>query len=409
MKLWIKYLIAIALGIGAAFILPADSPAVSSLIASFSEFSVRFGRYTLLPLLFFGVSSAVFRLRSTKNLQKTAVWTLMTILGTTLILALLGLVSILLVKLPRIPITGEKMSSLPSIDIKSLVMHLFPYSGFEALQQGAFLLPCFIFAGFAGAGCTTDQNASKPVISFFESAAKLCYSIMSFFIEWLCVGMIAVSAWWMISARQVFASGTYTPLFIMLSVDFVLVIGLIYPLIVHFLCNDQHPYHVVYACITPVITAFFSGDSNLSLPVNLRHARESLGVHQPSSDVTVPLFSIFARGGSALVTTICFVMILRSYSSLGFAFFDILWIFGASVAISLVLSSLPSGGTFVALTILCTMYSRGFEAGYLLLRPAAPVFCSFAAAFDAVSAIFGSYVVAVKTKQFEHVELKHYI
>ncbi|WP_178841993.1 dicarboxylate/amino acid:cation symporter [uncultured Treponema sp.] len=409
MKLWIKYLIAIALGIGAAFILPADSPAVSSLIASFSEFSVRFGRYTLLPLLFFGVSSAVFRLRSTKNLQKTAVWTLMTILGTTLILALLGLVSILLVKLPRIPITGEKMSSLPSIDIKSLVMQFFPYSGFEALQQGAFLLPCFIFAGFAGAGCTTDQNASKPVISFFESAAKLCYSIMSFFIEWLCVGMIAVSAWWMISARQVFASGTYTPLFIMLSVDFVLVIGLIYPLIVHFLCNDQHPYHVVYACITPVITAFFSGDSNLSLPVNLRHARESLGVHQPSSDVTVPLFSIFARGGSALVTTICFVMILRSYSSLGFAFFDILWIFGASVAISLVLSSLPSGGTFVALTILCTMYSRGFEAGYLLLRPAAPVFCSFAAAFDAVSAIFGSYVVAVKTKQFEHVELKHYI
>lgn len=409
MKLWIKYLIAIALGIGAAFILPADSPAVSSLIASFSEFSVRFGRYTLLPLLFFGVSSAVFRLRSTKNLQKTAVWTLMTILGTTLILALLGLVSILLVKLPRIPITGEKMSSLPSIDIKSLVMQLFPYSGFEAPQQGAFLLPCFIFAGFAGAGCTTDQNASKPVISFFESAAKLCYSIMSFFIEWLCVGMIAVSAWWMISARQVFASGIYTPLFIMLSVDFVLVIGLIYPLIVHFLCNDQHPYHVVYACITPVITAFFSGDSNLSLPVNLRHARESLGVHQPSSDVTVPLFSIFARGGSALVTTICFVMILRSYSSLGFAFFDILWIFGASVAISLVLSSLPSGGTFVALTILCTMYSRGFEAGYLLLRPAAPVFCSFAAAFDAVSAIFGSYVVAVKTKQFEHVELKHYI
>lgn len=409
MKLWIKYLIAIALGIGAAFILPADSPAVSSLIASFSEFSVRFGRYTLLPLLFFGVSSAVFRLRSSKNLQKTAVWTLMTILGTTLILALLGLVSILLVKLPRIPITGEKMSSLPSIDIKSLVMQLFPYSGFEALQQGAFLLPCFIFAGFAGAGCTTDQNASKPVISFFESAAKLCYSIMSFFIEWLCVGMIAVSAWWMISARQVFASGIYTPLFIMLSVDFVLVIGLIYPLIVHFLCNDQHPYHVVYACITPVITAFFSGDSNLSLPVNLRHARESLGVHQPSSDVTVPLFSIFARGGSALVTTICFVMILRSYSSLGFAFFDILWIFGASVAISLVLSSLPSGGTFVALTILCTMYSRGFEAGYLLLRPAAPVFCSFAAAFDAVSAIFGSYVVAVKTKQFEHVELKHYI
>ena len=72
----------------------------------------------------------------------------------------------------------------------------------------------------------------------------------------------------------------------MLLVDFVLVLGLIYPLILYFLCNDQHPYHAIYACITPIITAFFSGDSNLSLQVNLRHARESLGVHQPSSGLS---------------------------------------------------------------------------------------------------------------------------
>ena len=200
MKLWIKYLIAIALGLGAAFILPANNTAIASVVASLSEFSVRFGRYTLLPLLFFGVSTAVFQLRSTKLLGKTALWTIIAVFGTTLILALLGLLSILIVKLPRIPITGEKMSSLPAIDIKSLTMQLFPYSGFEALLHGAYLLPCFIFAGFAGAGCTTDQSASKPVISFLDSAAKLCYSIMSFFIEWLSVGMIAISAWWMFSA-----------------------------------------------------------------------------------------------------------------------------------------------------------------------------------------------------------------
>ncbi len=409
MKLWIKYLIAIILGIATAFILPSQSPLVSSILSSVSEFAVRFGRYTLLPLLFFGISTAVFKLRSSKMLAKTAVWTLVTILGSTLILTVLALLSILIVKLPRIPITGEKMSNLPALDLKSLVMQFFPYSGFEAVLHGAYLLPCFIFAGFAGAGCTTDQTSSKPVIQFLESAAKLCYSIMSFFIEWLCVGMIAISAYWIVTARSIFTAGTYTPLFIMLLVDFILVFGLIYPLIIRFLCNDQHPHHVMYACITPIISAFFSGDSNLSIPVNLRHVRESLGAHQSVADVSIPLFSIFARGGTALVNSICFVMILRSYSSLGYSAFDILWIFVAAFTISLVLSSLPSGGTFIALTILCTMYGRGFEAGYLLLRPAAPVFCSFAAAFDAVSAVFGTYVVAVKTKQFEHVEVKHFI
>ncbi len=409
MKLWVKYLLAVVLGIAAAFILPVNNPEVNSIISALKELSIRFGRYTLLPVLFFGISTAVFKLRSGKTLAKTAKWTFMTILGSTLILTVLGLLSILLVKLPRIPITGEKITEVPVLGFRNFIMQMFPYSGFDAVKEGSFLLPCFIFAGFAGAGCVSDTVSSKPVITFFESAARLCYSIMSFFIEWLCVGMIAVSAYWMMTARSILAAGIYTPLVIMLLVDFILVFALIYPVIIHFLCNDQHPYNLLYACITPVITAFFSGDTNLALPVNLRHVHESLGVHSESSDVTVPLFSIFARGGSALVTSICFIMILRSYSSLGFTAADVLWIFFTTFAISLVLGSLPSGGSFIALTVLCTMYSRGFEAGYLLLRPAAPVFCSFAAAFDAVTAVFGSYVVAVKTKKFEHVDLKHYI
>lgn len=409
MKIWIKYLLGIILGIAAAFILPSSSPLTASFLETAGEFSIRFARYTLIPLLFFGVSISVFKLRSTKLLGKTALWTIGTILGSTVILALLGLISILIVKLPRIPISGEKITDLPSLNLKSLVMQIFPYSGFEALKDGAYLLPCFIFAGFAGAGCTTDQTSSKPVIAFLESASKLCYSIMSFFIDWLSIGMIAISAWWMIGAKAVFASKIYLPLITMLAVDFLIVFAVIYPLIVRFLCNDTHPHHVMYACIAPIFASFFSGDSNLSLPVNLRHVRESLGAHSQSANVSVPLFSIFGRGGTALVTSISFVVILRSYSSLGFSVLDILWIFLSTFAVSLVLGAIPSGGTFVALTVLCTLYGRGFEAGYLLLRPAAPLFCSFACAFDAISAVFGSYVIAVKTKQFEHVELKHFI
>lgn len=409
MKLWIKYLLGIILGIAAAAVLPTENPTVCSALETLNEFSVRFGRYTLLPLLFFAVSAAVFKLRATKTLGKTALWTAITIAGSTLILTTLGLLSILIVKLPRIPITGDKITDVPGIGLKSLVMQLFPYSGFETLKDGAFLLPCFIFAGFAGAGCASDQVSSKPVISFLESASKLCYSIMGFFVEWLSVGMIAISAWWFVGSQEIFTAKLYMPLIIMLTVDFIIAAGIIFPLITHFVCNDQHPYHVLYAAVTPLLAAFFSGDSNLSLQVNLRHVRESLGANSRSADVTVPLFSIFARGGTSLVTSICFVMILRSYSSLGFSAVDVLWIFVSTFLISFILGGIPKGGTFIALSILCSVYGRGFEAGYLLLRPAALIFCSFASLFDAASAVFGSYIVAVKTKQFEHIDVKHYI
>lgn len=409
MKIWIKYIIGIILGIVAGLILPVDSPVVSTIINAASEFVMHFGRYTLLPLILFGVSSAVYKLRSSKIIIKTSMWTVAIIVGSSLLISAIGLISILIVTLPRIPITGEKITELASIDIKALVMQLLPYSSFDALKDGAFLLPAFIFAGFIGGGCTTDEVSSKPVITFIQSASKLFYSIMSFFVDWLSVGMIAVAAFWMSRTKGVFATGTFNPLTLMLLIDFILIVVIIYPLILRLLCKDLRPWHVLYASICPALAAFISGDTNLALQVNWRHGRESLGVHAEVSDVTFPLFSIFGRGGAALVATICFVVILRSYSPLGLKIYDVAWIFVMSFGLSFVLGAIPRGAPFVALTILCTAYSRGFDAGYLLLRPAVPIFCSFAAAIDAASAMFGSYIVGVKTQRIQHVELKHYI
>ena len=409
MKIWIKYIIGIVLGILAGLILPTESPAVQAAITSVSEFVMHFGRYTLLPLILFGVSSAVYTLRSNKNIVKTSFWTVATIIGSSFLVAAIGLISILIVTLPRIQITGEKITELATIDIKALVMQLLPYSSFDALAGGAFLLPAFIFAGFAGGGCTTDEVSSRPVITFIQSASKLFYSIMSFFVDWLSVGMIAVAACWMSSTKAIFAGGIFTPLTLMLLVDFILIVVIIYPLILRFLCKDLRPWHVLYATICPVLAAFFSGDSNLALQINWRHGRESLGIHSDVSDVTFPLFSIFGRGGAALASSICFVVILRSYSPLGLKIFDVMWIFVMSFGLSFALGAIPQGASFVALTVLCTVYSRGFDAGYLLLRPAVPVFCSFAAAIDAASAMFGSYIVGVKTQRIQHIELKHYI
>src|SRR5574344_297419 len=409
MKLWIKYLLGIALGIAAAFILPFDSPSAASFLAAVTELAVRFGRYTLLPILFFGVMTAVFKLRDSKVILKTSLWTAAVIAGSSLMLTLLGLISILIVKLPRIPITVEKVSTVSTLGIKNLIMQIFPYSGFDAVKEGVYLLPCFVFAGFAGAGCTTDKTASKAVITVAESASRLCYSIMCFFTECLAVGMIAVSCYWVITSRAVLATGVYTPLIIMLTVDLLLAVGVAYPLVLRFLCNDIRPYRVLYASICPMLTAFFSGDTNLSLVLTMRHGKESLGIHQRVNSVTFPLFSIFGRGGAALVLSVCFVVILRSYSSLGFTLADVLWILISTFSLSFVLAGLPTGGPFIALMVLCTMYSRGFETGYLLLKPAAGVICSFAAAIDAVSSLYGSYIVAVKTHMIEHIEIKHYI
>jgi len=436
MKMWIKYLLGIALGLIAAFILPEN------FIRIISELAVRFGSYMVLPVLFFGAASAFFKLRTTKTLLKTTKWTAITILGSSLILTCLGLISILVVfkftvpensstnifeTLQKLGLVSSDVSDLTDeaksavidstlkLDIKNLVMSILPFSIFEdfgVFKAGAFLLPCLVFAGFAGAGCAMDTTASKQLVSLIESAATVCYSVMCFFIEWFAVALVAVSCMWMKNTLSIENLSTFRTLIIILLVDFVLIVGVIYPLVLRFVCKDHHPYHVLFASICPILTGFFSGNSNLTMLVNMRHGRDSLGIHQPVADVTFPLFSIFARGGSALVTAIGFIIIIRSNNLMDFNLGSILFIFCLSFLISFVLGAYPQGGAFVALAAICGLYKYGIysDLKFLLsISPVALILCSFAAAIDSATSMFGSYIIGVKTKMIEHIEVKRYI
>ena len=409
MKLWIKYLIGITLGILAAIILPMENRTVSDTLSFLTELAIRFGRYTLLPTLFFGVAISVFKLRVGNHLWSVSLWIAATLVATAVVLTLLGLLSILIIQLPRIPIPTGKVTEVPSISVKELVFSLLPFSSFQSLLDGVYLLPVFVFAGLAGAGCSVDLSDSKPTISLFDSLARVSYSVMGFFVDMLAIGMIAISCYWMVDALAVFRAGMYLPLILMLLALFLLIVCVIYPLALRFLCQGTRSIRVLYASICPILVAFFSGDANLTLPVAMRHGSESLGIKRRVNSLSYPLLAIFARSGSALVTSVCFVMILRSYSSLSISLADIMWIGMSSLVLSFLLGGLPVGGTFVALTIMCTVYGRGFEAGYLLLKPAAAIIGACAAAIDAATMMCGSYFVAFKTKTIDHYDMKHFI
>lgn len=409
MKLWVKFLIGLILGFAAAFIIPMTSQQSTAVLNFIMQIALRFGRYMVVPLLFFAVMNSTFQLSRSKNFLKASLWTISTILLSSLLLTFIGTISIIFIHLPRIPISVEKVTAVDSIDIKNMLLQLLPFSSFNAIQEGTFLLPAFILACVVGAGSSVDQTASKPVILLTESLYKLFYTLMEFFTELFSIGMIAVSCYWFVTYREIFSTGIFTPLLLMLTADFFIVAFGIYPLLLHYICKDKRPYRVIYASISSILVSFFTSDTNLTLQINMRHSKESLGVHDQINGFVQPLFSIFSRGGSALIVTISFILIWRSYSSLSISVTDILWIAMTSFGLSFLLSGFSSGGTFIALTVLCTLYSRGFESGYLLLKPAAGIICSFAAAFDAVTAMYGTYAVGVKMKEIHHLPVKSFI
>ncbi len=409
MKIWIKYLIGILLGAALAFVLPAGSKGAKDALDCIVEFVIRFGRYPLIPLLFFSISTACYKLRDDKIMMKTGLWTVATIVLSTALLVALALLTALVVKLPRIPMTIESSSDIPGIDLQGLLRQLFPYNGVQSLLADSYLLPCFIFAGLVGSGANDDKHSSAPAVAAFNSIARVAYIVMSFFTELLAIGMIALSCHWTIGFIALKKTGLYTELFALLLALLAAVAFAIYPLILRLLCGERHPYRVIYASAAPIMAALISGESNMTLPLLIRHGNESLGIRHRVNGVTYPLFSIFARGGAALVTSVCFIVILRSYSMLEIKMSTVVWIGFHSFLLSFLLGEHPVGGAFLLLTVLCIKYGGGYEAGYLLLREAAPVLGCFAAAFDALTAMTGSYIVAEKTDSIEPQELKKFI
>lgn len=401
MKIWMKYLIGIALGLASALILPLDSQLGSSILAFVTEIVIRIGRYTIIPLLFFSGIMAVYRLNDAKIVWKTSLWAAGVIVASSLLLTILGFISIVLIKLPRIPIITEKVSQVSTINIQEIIRKMIPFSSVDSLIDGEFFLPAFIFALIVGAGCCMEHSNIKPILSLSDALSELFFNISTIVTDLLSVGMIAIMCNWTVQFRAVIMRGVFNPLIIMLTVDFILVAGVIYPLIIRTLCRGGKPLKVLSACVVPFITAFFSGDTNLTLPINMRLGKEKLGIRQRTNGFVYPLFSIFARGGSTLVVIISFVVIWRSYSTLPIEFFDMLWISGTAFFLSFLLGGMSTGGTFIALTVLCTIYGRGMETGYLLLKPAAAIIGSFAALFDAATTMFGSYIVANNTKTIE--------
>lgn len=411
MKVWIKYIIGIALGLIVALILPVDNAVMAGILSFLNDLVIHIGRYVVVPLIFCTTIVSFNKLRSSKLILKTSIWTFSIIIISSLLLTFVGILSILTVKLPRIPITVDTSTDTFVLGVKNMILSLFPFSAFNSILEGSFLLVGFLFAALIGweSAVNVESTIFKPVFTLADSLSKLFYNIAVFFTEAMSILCIVIMCCWTVSFKSIILSGIYTPMIIMFLVDLILIVGVIYPLIIRYLCHDPHPYRVLYASIAPALLSFISGDSNLVLPLTIRHAKESLGIRRRCGGFTFPLFSIFARGGSALVTTISFILIWRSYSSLSIPFTDVLWIFGVSFGLSFLLGGLPSGCAFILLTILCGKYARCFETSFLLLKPAALIICSFATLFDTITAMFGSYIVAVKTKMIEHHTIQHFI
>jgi Na+/H+-dicarboxylate symporter len=218
-----------------------------------------------------------------------------------------------------------------------------------------------------------------------------------------------LAAYWAVQYKSVANIAMFKSILGLLLI-FALVIGLIIlPLFLFLLKGKQKPWKTLYAALGPSIAAFFSGNINFSIPILFMHIKENLGIRRRSSSLTLALWTTFGRGGSAMVAVVSFIVILKSYSSLGIAFNEIILIALHALILSFLLAGNPANAAYTALAVLCSGYGHGFETGYLILKPIAFYLISIGTFLDILLTALGSYVIAVLSGFQENRSTKRFI
>ena len=410
MKIWLKFLIGTVLGILAGSLLPADNQNVIAALAWVEKLAIGVGRYALVPLLFFSFSIAVYELRQDGQFWRLVLHSVIMIIGCAVFVITAGILVTLIIQPARIPILIEEQLEVISLHTAQNVLELFPSNMFSALAgDGIYLLPLYIFAFFLGMGLTYDRNYTKPVISLIDSLSRIFYHVASFFSEILAIVLIALSAYWAIRFHNVLRADMYRDLIMLLLIFSIILAFGILPLFLYFLKPKTNPWVVLYGSLGQAVAGFFSGDINFTLPVIFRHLKENLGNRRRSNTVTLSLFTIFGRAGSAMTAAAAFIVIIHSYVSLEISSADIFAIGAQAFLISFLLARCPGTGAYSALAALCLSYGKGYESGYLILKPLAFFLISIGTFLDVMIATFASHAIARLNGFQEDKRIDHFI
>jgi aerobic C4-dicarboxylate transport protein len=406
MKIWIKLLIGAVLGLIAGIFIPVPA---QGFFDSLSDLLIGIGRYALFPFIFFSLGIGTTELRQEKRLGRVYLSALKYLVLAAAVLILIGTLSVLVFPPERVPITIEAEKAFTPVSVLGGLTAIFPRNLFMVFFGGGdFLLPLMVVAFLMGLNMDFDRQLTRPVVQLFDSLSRIFYHLNSLMVELFAIALVFISA-----ARMSHLThadlGMYKQLIIILTVDVALVAFGVFPGALYLLGIRENPFRWLYASIGPALTGLFCGDQHVSLGVLTKHGKESLGVPRMVGSATYPLFAVLGRAGTAMVSSISFILILRSYSSLEITFFQTLQVMLFSFIVSFILGAVPGSGAFYSVFMLCSLYGKGLQEGYLILKTIAPLLVSFGAFLDVLCSAFVSLLIAREENVWTEVATENFI
>ncbi len=315
----------------------------------------------VVPLIFVSIIRVIINMKEGENLGKITARTLGTLVGTTAIAALIGVV---VGNLFQLGVGTELLEGDATIrEVSSLVdtvRGLLPSNPVAAMANGN-VVAVVIFAAFLGIATKRQTKKYyeivKPFIDLVEAFYKVILSVAMTIIKWMPYAVIALLA-------NTIAGRGMAALWQVIDFIIALYVGVVLMFVVHLILialNGLNPFRYVKNVLDALVLAFTSRSSLGTLPVSIEKLTDNVGLDNGTATFVGSLGSNAGMNGCAgIYPALVAVMVANMTGTpMDMSFFAMLILvislasFGiaglpgsATMAISVVLSGMGMGAYF---------------------------------------------------------------
>jgi DAACS family dicarboxylate/amino acid:cation (Na+ or H+) symporter len=308
MKLWVKILIALVLGVIAGTLLGPYAIYLKPIGTIFLSLINMIIVLLVLASMTVGITS----IHDPKKLGRVGIKTLFLYLMTTAMAICIGLFFAYVIKPGaelHLVATGIQTVQQPAT-IGEILLSTVPSNPISAMVQGNFM-QIIVFAIFLGISINLSGAKGRPLMAFFESLADVMYRMTAIVMEFSPIGVFAIMAW----VAGSFGVAVLLPLLKFLVAYYLACAAhvlIVFCGMIKFLARLS-PWPFFRGMGDAIMVAFSTCSSSATLPVSMHCVEKNLGISKNITNFVLPLGSTVNMNGAAIFQAMSALFIAQAY------------------------------------------------------------------------------------------------
>lgn len=310
MKVWIKILIGLVLGIAFGLVTGREYAFIDFVGKLFIDSL----KMLVGPIVFSSIVAGISHIHDPRKLGRIGIRTLLFYGITTLIAILFGIFFAFLIRpgdslhftLPTV--SGSSASA--SVGLLDFLLNVIPSNPIQAFAEGN-VLQVIVFAIFFAIAIILTGERGKPVLTFFESVLDVFFTLTHFIMQFAPYGVFALIA----TSVGSIGIGVIMPLLKFLLCNYLASIAqifIIFTLSIRFLAKVKiAPFFK--GMKDAIVVAFTTSSSSATLPVSMESVKENLGISKDIAGFVMSLGSTINMNGGAIGQVVASIFIAQAY------------------------------------------------------------------------------------------------